>query len=129
MTIVAWQREMLFGGIVDGEILLNDLGKIAAEKWQWLEKQYEYVELGEWIVMPYHFHGVLIIHDGGGGSRSTPTPIKRKPSGGLIGAFKTVSTKQINMSRDTEGQLVWQRNYASRALCGVTNTSSATDPK
>jgi putative transposase len=29
----------------------------------------------------------------------------------LIGAFKTVSTKQINLLRDTQGQVVWQRNY------------------
>ncbi len=80
VTIVAWQREMLFGEIVDGEMILNDFGKIVSEKWQWLETQYEYVELGAWIVMPNHFHGILVIHDSGrGGSRSAPTPIKREP--------------------------------------------------
>jgi REP element-mobilizing transposase RayT len=31
--------------------------------------------------------------------------------GGLIGAFKTVSTKQINLLRYTEGIPIWQRNY------------------
>jgi REP element-mobilizing transposase RayT len=36
--------------------------------------------------------------------------------GGLIGAFKTVSTKQINLLRDTEGQVVWQRNYYERII-------------
>jgi len=112
VTIVAWQREMLFGEIVDGEMRLNDFGKIVAEKWKWIETQYEYVELGEWVVMPNHFHGILVIRDDGrGGSRSAPTPIKRKPLGRLIGAFKTVSTKYINLLRNTEGQLVWQRNY------------------
>jgi len=80
VTIVAWQREILFGEIVDGEMGLNDFGNIVSEKWQWMETQYEYVELGAWIVMPNHFHGILIIHDDGrGGSRSAPTPIKRKP--------------------------------------------------
>ena len=34
-----------------------------------------------------------------------------KPLGGLIGAFKTVSTKQINLLRDTEGRLSGRRNY------------------
>jgi len=112
VTIVAWRREMLFGDVVDGKMILNDFGKIVSEKWKWLEMQYEYVELGEWVVMPNHFHGILVIHaDGRGGSRSAPTPTKRKPLGGLIGAFKTVSTKQINLLRDTEGQVVWQRNY------------------
>ncbi len=114
VTIVAWQREMLFGEIVDGEMVLNDFGKIVAEKWQWLETQYEYVELGAWVIMPNHFHGILIV-DGRGGSRPAPTsPIK--PLGGLIGAFKTVSSKQINLLRDTEGQVVWQRNYYERII-------------
>ena len=111
VTIVSWQREMLFGDIVNGGMELNGFGKIISEKWQWLETQYEYVELGAWVIMPNHLHGILIIYDDGrGGSRPAPTtPIK--PLGGLIGAFKTVSTKQINLLRDTEGQVVWQRNY------------------
>ncbi|MDI7276398.1 MAG: transposase, partial [Anaerolineae bacterium] len=31
--------------------------------------------------------------------------------GGLIGAFKTVSTRGINAIRNTPGVAVWQRNY------------------
>ncbi|MEZ5452556.1 MAG: transposase, partial [Thiothrix sp.] len=31
--------------------------------------------------------------------------------GQLIGAFKTVSTKQVNVLRDTPGLPFWQRNY------------------
>jgi putative transposase len=117
VTLVAWQRELLFGNVVNGESVLNELGQIVSEKWQWLETQYPYVELGAWIVMPNHFHGILVIHDiGRGGSRSAPTPIKRKPLGGLIGAFKTVSTKHINLLRKTEGQIVWQRNYYERII-------------
>ncbi len=49
VTIVAWQRECLFGEMVDGGMVLNDYGKTIAEKWEWLETQYDYVELGEWI--------------------------------------------------------------------------------
>jgi len=117
VTIVAWQREMLFGEIINGEMKLNEFGEIVSQKWQWLETQYEYVELCAWVIMPNHHHGILVIHDDGrGGSRPAPTPIKRKPLGGLIGAFKTVSTKQINLLRDTEGQVVWQRNYYERII-------------
>jgi REP element-mobilizing transposase RayT len=39
------------------------------------------------------------------------TPTKRKPLGRLVGAFKTVSTKQINQLRDMPGVPFWQRNY------------------
>lgn len=31
--------------------------------------------------------------------------------GRLIGAFKTVSTKKINILRDAPGTPLWQRNY------------------
>jgi putative transposase len=31
--------------------------------------------------------------------------------GRLIGAFKTVSTKKINILRDAPGTILWQRNY------------------
>jgi REP element-mobilizing transposase RayT len=135
VTIVAWQREMLFGDVVNGEprhggyVVLNEFGGIVSEKWQWLETQYPYIELGAWIIMPNHMHGILVIHEiGRGGSRSAPVDgvqpatggdsriaptlaVRRKPLGGLIGAFKTVSTKHINLLRKTEGQIVWQRNY------------------
>jgi putative transposase len=119
VTLVTWQRECLFGEVVNEEMVLNQFGEIAAQTWQWLENQYPYIELGAWVVMPNHSHCILIIHDDGrGGSRSAPTAnIKRKPLGGLIGAFKTVSTKQINLLRKTEGQMIWQRNYYEHIIC------------
>ncbi|MGC8720950.1 MAG: transposase, partial [Thermodesulforhabdaceae bacterium] len=70
------------------------------------------VALDEWVVMPNHFHGIIVItaNPGRGGSRTAPTE-KRKPVGRLIGAFKTVSTKHINTLRGTPGTSLWQRNY------------------
>jgi len=41
---------------------------------------------------------------------------KRKPLGRLIGAFKTVSTKQINILRGMFGAPVWQRNYYEQII-------------
>ena len=37
--------------------------------------------------------------------------LKPKTLGRLIGVFKTVSTKQINLIRNVLGTPVWQRNY------------------
>jgi len=119
MTICTKGRECLFGDVVDGEIRLNDHGHIAGKSWKWLSRQYGYVDIDEWIVMPNHLHGILIINDDGrggsqckGGSRTAPTEtMNRKTLGRLIGAFKTVSSKQINLIRNTPGHPVWQRNY------------------
>ncbi|HPO65480.1 MAG TPA: transposase [Bacteroidales bacterium] len=110
VTLCTQNRACLFGDIVGGEMRLNDTGKIVADSWRWLASQYDYVELDEWVVMPNHIHGIIIVHDCRGDSRITPTE-KRKPIGRLIGAFKTVSTKHINIMRGTPGIPVWQRNY------------------
>lgn len=61
VTIVTWRREFLFGEIVNQEMMLNKVGKIV--EWEWLElpKRLSYVELGEYVVMPNHFHGILFI--------------------------------------------------------------------
>jgi putative transposase len=40
VTICAWQRECLFGEIVDGEMVLNDVGRIVETVWCHLPEQF-----------------------------------------------------------------------------------------
>jgi putative transposase len=61
--------------------------------------------------MPNHLHGILVRQDGGSSGSQTGRGVCRKPLGGLIGAFKTVTTKRINQLQQTPGTRVWQRNY------------------
>ena len=50
-------------------------------------------------------------------SRTAPTGERKiKPLGRLIGAFKTISTKQINFVRKTSGVPFWQRNFYEHAI-------------
>jgi hypothetical protein len=69
ITIVTWRRDFLFGDIVSKEMKLNKVGKIV--EWEWLElsKRLLYVELGAHVVMPNHFHGILLIHETVGATR------------------------------------------------------------
>jgi len=91
-------------------MVLNDAGQIIHDSWVWLKNQYGYVDLDEFIVMPDHIQGIIFMNDTNccnvqGASRGAPT--SRKPLGQLIGAFKTVSTKQINVIRNTPGTRIW----------------------
>lgn len=107
VTLCTKNRECLFGKIVGGIAQLNEYGNIVVQSWQWLEQQYSYVELDAWVVMPNHLHGIIIITD-------TSSNMKRKTLGRLVGAFKTVSAKKINQSRQTPGFPVWQRDFYDR---------------
>jgi len=136
VTIVAWQRECLFGEIVDGTMHLNRHGHIVRDAWFDLKNHYQHVELGEFVIMPNHVHGIIVlVDDGRGGSSSsggTNSPdttlagmdnlpihqtrpyVKPKPRHSLseiVRAFKSFSAKRINRLRRTDGIPVWQRNY------------------
>ncbi len=63
VTLVTHQRQCLFGEVVEGEMVLNDLGRIVQWEWMRLPQRFQYIELGAYIVMPNHFHGILIFHD------------------------------------------------------------------
>ena len=106
----------VFGYIKNGEMVLNDIGKIIHNSWLWLSDQYDYVNLDEFVVMPNHVHGIIFLTDMimKGASRGAPT--SRKPLGQLIGAFKTVSTKQINQLRNMPGRRLWQRNFYEHVI-------------
>jgi REP element-mobilizing transposase RayT len=67
VTICALDRERPFGDVRGGKSLLNEFGEIVAESWQWVEQQYEHVDLDAWVVMPNHLHGVIEIIDCRGG--------------------------------------------------------------
>jgi len=101
-------------------LLLNDVSyrRIVEETWLWLADHHAHVTLDEYVIMPNHLHGVLLINDARrGGSRTAPTQsAPRKPLGRLIGAFKTVSTKRINAMRNTAGVSMWQRNFYERII-------------
>ena len=62
VTSCVHDRICCFGKIVNGEMIQNENGKIADDQWHWLEKQYPYVVLYEFIVMPNHIHGIIEIN-------------------------------------------------------------------
>ena len=122
VTVVTQDRLCLFGEIVDGGARLNQAGRLVADTWQWLETRYPSVLLDEYVVMPNHVHGLLVIAGEGGDagdSRIAPTGeggAGRKDLGSLIGAFKTVAAKRINVARGAPGRRLWQRNFYDRVV-------------
>jgi putative transposase len=61
VTFCTLGRLPLFGECKDGKIQLSVLGIIAQGVWHEIIKQFDYIELGAFVVMPNHIHGVLII--------------------------------------------------------------------
>ena len=63
ITVCTDGRELLFGEVIDDEVKLNELGRIAAEEWLKSAQVRTEIELDTWIVMPNHIHGIAMITD------------------------------------------------------------------
>ena len=63
ITICTQNREHFFGEINDGKMNYSALGGIADVLWYDLKNRFPYVELGEFVVMPNHIHGILILNN------------------------------------------------------------------
>jgi len=103
VTSCIHKRMHLFGKVENGEMRLNEFGMIAQKQWDWLENQYPYVVLHNFVAMPNHIHGLIEIDD------SIITDIKIKPLSQLIGAYKMTTSKQIHLLGNK--QFKWQRSF------------------
>ena len=64
VTICTRGRACLFGTVAGGEMQLNDAGRIIEQWWFELNHKFPTVETDEMVVMPSHFHGIVVIHVG-----------------------------------------------------------------
>jgi putative transposase len=129
VTIVAFQRECLFGEVVGGEMRVNDIGFIVESEWRRLPGRFEEVGIDLFILMPNHFHAILQILEVGDpplvGARQKQScrtfkpplasPLPVGPAAGslgtIIGAFKSTTTRLVNGIWKTPSTPHWQRNY------------------
>ena len=125
ITICTTQRECLLGEVVNGEICLNEFGKVVQDCWFDLPKHYPHVVLDEFVIMPNHVHGIIVItniemsaHVGARSPRpyTSESDRKRLTLGKIVAYFKYQSTKRINQIRKTPNLPLWQRNYYERIL-------------
>lgn len=63
VTICTKHKIHYFGGIHDHKMTLNDIGQIANDIWQSIPDHYPNVSLDEYVIMPNHIHGIIIIRE------------------------------------------------------------------
>ena len=149
VTIVAHGRECLFGEIIDGEMHPSKYGEIIQKWWNEISVHFPNVELGAFVIMPNHVHGIIFIIDNrsdhpnsnnqenvnninqGGETQNQggETPPQRRPTLGQIMAyFKYQSTKEMNKI-ETENSITkfWQRSYYEHIIRNEKELQQKTD--
>ena len=116
VTVCSQNRECLFGEVAGGEMKLNEAGRMVQSVWHGLPHHYPHVHLDQFIVMPNHVHGLIVLSDGIVGAGFKPAPTKRHGLPEIARAFKAFSSRRINQSHGTPGLHVWQRNYYEHVI-------------
>jgi REP element-mobilizing transposase RayT len=131
VTICTQDRACLFGDVDAGAMVLNEAGQMVAALWDGIAARFSSVEIDQFVVMPNHLHGILVLPDAdtsGATTRVAPTigeiveaplvgaPVTGVRLGDVVGAFKSLATVgyidgvKANGWPEFRGRL-WQRNY------------------
>ena len=138
VTVCVQGRHCLFGGVVNGEMRLNDAGRMAQTVWEGLPDRFPSIELDAFVVMPNHVHGIIVLladasrgrgescirpgvndenaNDHKGDHKDRPYGTLAGTIGRVIQAFKSIVTHEYVMGVRQHvwppfvGRL-WQRNY------------------
>ena len=120
VTICSWNKRFLFGNILSGEMILNETGEVAHKCWKGIPQHFPHVMIDEYIIMPNHVHGILVIKGGIVGAKNfSPSKIgaprgTSKTIGSVIRGFKIGVTKWARQNTSVEH--VWQRNYYEHVI-------------
>src|SRR5438093_2097370 len=138
VTVCTEGLELLFGEVEKGEMVVNEYGRVVWEEWHRSAEIRREVRLDEFMVMPNHLHGIMVItcaeaHRVGatghheiiaievGAHGRAPLQhrqLHRQPRslGSFVAGFKSATTKRINELRGTPGVPLWQRNYHEHVI-------------
>ena len=118
VTICTWKWICLFGDIINTEMCLNGLGRVAQERWE--DVPQTFFGRGDRCIRrdaqssPWHHRHYRRSPGGNAGPAITISPVPGHPRGSvgaIVGSYKSAVSKRINAIRGAKGKPVWQRNY------------------
>ena len=61
ITICTLNREHFFGEVINGRMVLSEVGRFAEMFWSEIPEHFPYSSLDAFVIMPNHIHGIVVI--------------------------------------------------------------------
>lgn len=141
ITLVASNRECLFGIIESERIVANEFSLIVLREWMKSPTVRPGLTVDVFCLMPTHLHGIVWLPDGNTAASHAQMGHGQIPRGSvgedahscaalprgsrvrgkhsissLVAGFKATTTKRINEVRGTPGQAVWQPKFYDHVI-------------
>ena len=99
VTICTRNRECTLGTVEDERVRLSTAGEIVSEEWQRLASTWPNVTTDEFVIMPNHVHGIVVLKEAPVETHlrgvSTRDGVPRPALGTVVRQFKSRSTTRI----------------------------------
>jgi REP element-mobilizing transposase RayT len=118
------------------------LGELVQYYWQALPRIFPQIRLDEFVLMPNHLHGIILLSTGEAFAKITiqkefiveanASPqlakgTKQASLGAMIQNFKSVSSRKANSRFFNPGNTLWQRNYFEHIIRNQSELSRIRD--
>jgi len=146
VTILVNKRRSILGEVEAGYIKLSSIGEIVLSSWLEIPDHFPNVELGAFMIMPNHMHGIILINESSDEVRATQSPSSLwgasplpgltnesprgpKPGslGAIIGSFKSAVSKRYHLMTNNQNVTLWHRNYYEHIIRDEKDLQTITD--
>ncbi|MBL7732965.1 MAG: transposase [Chitinophagaceae bacterium] len=111
ITICTKNREHFFGSVINQQMQLSKIGELAHSCWTEIPAHAMNILLGEFVIMPDHVHGIIIIDVE---TRHASSLHSRKNSiSSIVGGFKSSVTR---LARPVNSLFNWQSRFYDRII-------------
>jgi len=114
ITLCTKGKKCFFGDLKNGKPVYSEIGEIVTDEWLKTEKMRPGIVLDEWVLMPNHLHGIIIINNENNSNVEThssasqqlkatnpnkpPQQKRRNNLSNIIKGFKSAATKRIHIA-------------------------------
>lgn len=126
-TICTENKRSYFGRISDGMMRFSDIGKCADTFWREIPSHHKHVTIDEFIVMPNHVHGILVIDSPdwmpslrkiGERRRPQPLPTGSPKVSSLAAIVRSYKSAVTTWAHEQSLKFEWQPRFHERIIRG-----------
>jgi putative transposase len=116
VTICSKDRRKLFGTIANNRTTLSEIGEIIRQAWLYIPTSSPYVTLDEFVIMPDHIHGIILIDnpDESREIKEKAFEVRKKSLSVVIRTLKAATTAKARKILSVE--TIWHPRFHDRII-------------
>ena len=118
ITICTHERECFFGNVIENEMILSEIGTIAFQEWMntFDMRPDMNIQQGEFVVMPNHFHAIVIIGENEYNQQITQNNTFSPQSKNLASIVRGFKSAVTHHARLVDPAFAWQTRFYDRII-------------